>query len=85
MLLDDWSSFGLRGSALIIWTVYLLVALRLYVASAGAMRIVLQRVKSASVTVEQKVISSIGPGVSLKKRGFFLHSFHRFLVWIRIH
>mmetsp|Transcript_2632 Transcript_2632/g.3666 ORF Transcript_2632/g.3666 Transcript_2632/m.3666 type:complete len:161 (+) Transcript_2632:212-694(+) len=27
------------------------------------MRIVLQRVKSASVTVDQKVISSIGPGV----------------------
>ncbi len=31
--------------------------------SAAAMRIVLQRVKSASVTVENDVISSIGPGL----------------------
>ena len=50
---------------------FLLTSIRIYVCvlctigawnSTAAMRIVVQRVKSASVTVDGSIVSSIGPG-----------------------
>lgn len=40
-----------------------LIALSLLLFSASAMRLVVQRCKSASVTVKKEKVSSIGPGI----------------------
>ena len=52
---------GMKTPSLV--TVALSISISLLLRSASAMRLVVQRCKSASVTVQQEKVSSIGPGI----------------------
>jgi|AntRauTorckE5430_2_1112549.scaffolds.fasta_scaffold38844_1 D-tyrosyl-tRNA(Tyr) deacylase len=56
---------NLNGRALYVLDKFLLISFvaLLFTEEIAAMRLVLQRVKSASVRVEGEIVSSIGPGV----------------------